>query len=124
MFGFFFFKQKTAYEMGISDWSSDVCASDLTGEDVVDLSLRDDGAAVSSGSRTHFHDVIRGANCAFVMFDHDDGVADVAKAFQRRDNLDVVRSEARRVGKECVSPCSSRWSPSHYKKKIEQKKVR
>src|SRR3546814_8573141 len=27
---FFFFKQKTAYEMRISDWSSDVCSSDLT----------------------------------------------------------------------------------------------
>src|SRR3546814_17664006 len=33
---FFFFKQKTAYEMRISDWSSDVCSSDL---------LRDDGLA-------------------------------------------------------------------------------
>src|SRR3546814_15233245 len=30
-FGFFFFKQKTAYEMRISDWSSDVCSSDLGG---------------------------------------------------------------------------------------------
>src|SRR3546814_9525052 len=29
MSGFFFFKQKTAYEMRISDWSSDVCSSDL-----------------------------------------------------------------------------------------------
>src|SRR3546814_7787148 len=29
----FFFKQKTAYEMRISDWSSDVCSSDLTGAD-------------------------------------------------------------------------------------------
>src|SRR3546814_2267146 len=29
VFGFFFFKQKTAYEMRISDWSSDVCSSDL-----------------------------------------------------------------------------------------------
>src|SRR3546814_10560391 len=28
---FFFFKQKTAYEMRISDWSSDVCSSDLSG---------------------------------------------------------------------------------------------
>src|SRR3546814_2399730 len=28
---FFFFKQKTAYEMRISDWSSDVCSSDLAG---------------------------------------------------------------------------------------------
>src|SRR3546814_6540967 len=33
---FFFFKQKTAYEMRISDWSSDVCSSDLIGECVVD----------------------------------------------------------------------------------------
>src|SRR3546814_18608162 len=32
MFVFFFFKQKTAYEMRISDWSSDVCSSDLRGE--------------------------------------------------------------------------------------------
>src|SRR3546814_5878626 len=29
LFGVFFFKQKTAYEMRISDWSSDVCSSDL-----------------------------------------------------------------------------------------------
>src|SRR3546814_12851484 len=29
---FFFFKQKTAYEMRISDWSSDVCSSDLEGD--------------------------------------------------------------------------------------------
>src|SRR3546814_2059779 len=29
MVGFFFFKQKTAYELRISDWSSDVCSSDL-----------------------------------------------------------------------------------------------
>src|SRR3546814_20758480 len=31
MYVFFFFKQKTAYEMRISDWSSDVCSSDLDG---------------------------------------------------------------------------------------------
>src|SRR3546814_16616152 len=33
MFCFFFFKQKTAYEMRISDWSSDVCSSDLVLDD-------------------------------------------------------------------------------------------
>src|SRR3546814_6241079 len=33
----FFFKQKTAYEMRISDWSSDVCSSDLTMDDDVIL---------------------------------------------------------------------------------------
>src|SRR3546814_4236186 len=39
---FFFFKQKTAYEMRISDWSSDVCSSDLTvGQRVVTLDLKD-----------------------------------------------------------------------------------
>src|SRR3546814_9027049 len=32
--GFFFFKQKTAYEMRISDWSSDVCSSDLAERDL------------------------------------------------------------------------------------------
>src|SRR3546814_8140970 len=38
---FFFFKQKTAYEMRISDWSSDVCSSDLRRP-----SLRDGGTAL------------------------------------------------------------------------------
>src|SRR3546814_2759928 len=37
-FVFFFFKQKTAYEMRISDWSSDVCSSDLGGAQVVAFS--------------------------------------------------------------------------------------
>src|SRR3546814_13905590 len=35
---------------------------------------------------------------------------------------DIVRSEERRVGKECVSTCRSRWSPYHSKKKKYQKK--
>src|SRR3546814_12118422 len=33
------------------------------------------------------------------------------------DNPDLIRSEERRVGKECVSTCRSRWSPYHEKKK-------
>src|SRR3546814_8851831 len=46
---FFFFKQKTAYEMRISDWSSDVCSSDLLlvdrrGVEIIDLDI---------GVRTH-----------------------------------------------------------------------
>src|SRR3546814_3342790 len=36
---FFFFKQKTAYEMRISDWSSDVCSSDLHGEELGQLGV-------------------------------------------------------------------------------------
>src|SRR3546814_19904098 len=39
MFVFFFFKQKTAYEMRISDWSSDVCSSDLTGMTAYEIML-------------------------------------------------------------------------------------
>src|SRR3546814_10311148 len=38
---FFFFKQKTAYEMRISDWSSDVCSSDLTQADEVETEQED-----------------------------------------------------------------------------------
>src|SRR3546814_16321324 len=39
-------------------------------------------------------------------------------AYTHRDELRrIVRSEERRVGKECVSQCSSRWSPYHSKKK-------
>src|SRR3546814_19323447 len=36
-----------------------------------------------------------------------------------RDVADLYRSEARRIGKECVSTCRSRWSPDHYKKKTQ-----
>src|SRR3546814_4441096 len=39
MFVFFFFKQKTAYEMRISDWSSDVCSSDLLAHLVADVQV-------------------------------------------------------------------------------------
>src|SRR3546814_4945945 len=40
---FFFFKQKTAYEMRISDWSSDVCSSDLPHPDLARLLLEESG---------------------------------------------------------------------------------
>src|SRR3546814_3386818 len=81
---FFFFKQKTAYEMRISDWSSDVCSSDLWQGRAVDGQCRDRHRARQSVDR--------------------DGAA-------RTD--DRARSEERRVGKECVSTCRSRWSPYH-----------
>src|SRR3546814_1127206 len=41
MFVFFFLKKKTAYEMRISDWSSDVCSSDLETNAVLGLALLD-----------------------------------------------------------------------------------
>src|SRR3546814_1288739 len=86
-FCFFFFKQKTAYEMRISDWSSDVCSSDLR------VCLCRCGAAV--GAALH-----RSAPV---------GRIDPCPARMRGG----PRSEERRVGKECVSTCRSRWSPYH-----------
>src|SRR3546814_17769558 len=48
---FFFFKQKTAYEMRISDWSSDVCSSDLASEKI-DVTL-----PVSTGAQGNIHPI-------------------------------------------------------------------
>src|SRR3546814_4075881 len=100
---FFFFKQKTAYEMRISDWSSDVCSSDLAHASAVQGGV---GAAGDGAS-------------AVVGEGHP-----VAVAPQAGEDVEVrgpvalavgvaPRSEERRVGKECVSTCRSRWSPYH-----------
>src|SRR3546814_11273934 len=94
----FFFKQKTAYEMRISDWSSDVCSSDLdrqpASRDLAQgldlLAHRARGRSVSARQR-------KGES------DHD--------PLHPR----LARSEERRVGKECVSTCRSRLAPYHYK---------
>src|SRR3546814_2794140 len=102
----FFFKQKTAYEMRISDWSSDVCSSDLplkrrrlTGEAAVEQRV-DRGLDVQ------------------LRLDDADLLQHVAGrhqglAMRRADRRLGDRSEERRVGKGCVSTCRSRWSPYH-----------
>src|SRR3546814_5016017 len=98
---FFFFKQKTAYEMRISDWSSDVCSSDLLGDpghaDAADADEMD-GPDIAANA-FHRSSILEGAG-----FDVP-ADARIAKLFHR--------SEERRVGKECVSTCRSRWSPYH-----------
>src|SRR3546814_6283468 len=83
---FFFFKQKTAYEVRISDWSSDVCSSDLFKR---------------SGWTDHHRQWRHRA---------DPGCRGGSHGF-------AGRSEERRVWKECVRTCRSRWSQYHYKKK-------
>src|SRR3546814_3566673 len=101
VFFFFFFKQKTAYEVRISDWSSDVCSSDLREA----LDVRAARAAVEVAVLAD-----RGA----VRNDH--AHARLERAAQPERVAEVVRlrrSEERRVGQECVSTCRSRWSPSH-----------
>src|SRR3546814_2764781 len=102
----FLFKQKTAYEMRISDWSSDVCSSDLdraAGWRPVCTHSRNDGR----GRRTiTAWDTI---SCEGRMT-MDQGQQDAGSAPPPHAQ---VRSEERRVGKECVSTCRSRWAPYH-----------
>src|SRR3546814_1362149 len=98
---FFFFKQKTAYEMRISDWSSDVCSSDL----VRRMPIQDDDdqlvGIVSIGD---------------IIAKEEDEAEEVNRALHdicTHGGMHSQRSEERRVGKECVSTCRSRWSPYH-----------
>src|SRR3546814_10022105 len=87
---FFFFKQKTAYEMRISDWSSDVCSSDLV---------------LTPRQPAHWQPPNVHCQHRRVLPEYS--------SCQGRDRLRPARSEERRVGKECVSTCRSRWSPYH-----------
>src|SRR3546814_17840105 len=114
---FFFFKQKTAYEMRISDWSSDVCSSDLEGA-AVGLRLR---GALLAHRRCHLQRVAgahgpQPAQLVQAWRAHRAGVDDVGLVEDaERDGQGLEaggdRSEERRVGKECVSTCRSRWAP-------------
>src|SRR3546814_5003379 len=96
LFVIFFFKQKTAYEMRISDWSSDVCSSDL-----------------AYAERAYY------ALARAVLPKLDLSIRAQRDAYDElREKLSAkyfcnFRSEERRVGKECVSTCRSRWSPYH-----------
>src|SRR3546814_18335703 len=118
---FFFFKQKTAYEMRISDWSSDVCSSDLFSKygprsSWVRISCGVPRAAIAMSTRfsrsrrvaSGTEEVGRardmGAVSKFVEELCDYGRfwsnGNFNQNFQK-----VIRTEERRVGKECVSTC-------------------
>src|SRR3546814_4792304 len=55
---FFFFKQKTAYELRISDWSSDVCSSDLLVKCAVDVIDKRIPVVAATGSQSHAETVV------------------------------------------------------------------
>src|SRR3546814_5478687 len=95
---FLFVKQKTAYDMRISDWSSDVCSSDLCakvanifGVNPMFLVKASRVDLESTGTCSGFRAGLLGIIISAIKW----------------------RSEERRVGKECVSTCRSRWSPYH-----------
>src|SRR3546814_6177972 len=101
---FFFFKQKTAYEMRISDWSSDVCSSDLGGQGL----CREISRAGGRGKGDRYPPWLPGRTGP----SERDARADCSTR-SRPGAGGTGRSEERRVGKECVSTCRSRWSPYH-----------
>src|SRR3546814_18582938 len=102
--------------MRISDWSSDVCSSDLSINRGDQLILRDYLRSVDMvkkldkelNLRAHFSDH---------QIDPFSRLASDATMEELRDyylsRVSIERSEERRVGKECVSTCRSRWSPYH-----------
>src|SRR3546814_15454147 len=124
---FFFFKQKTAYEMRISDWSSDVCSSDLQGREVfavpgspLDPRCTGSNALIQEGAAL----LIQEANDVLAVLDalpacrRGGGVL-------RGEVTGVTAVEAARegesgVGKGCGRKGRSWWSP-HYRNTENEK---
>src|SRR3546814_20017761 len=142
MYVFFFFKQKTAYEMRISDWSSDVCSSDLDAEHVLagePLPEASEGGDHLVGDEQHvvpaaglpaaLEVALRGDDDAAGSEDRlgdeggdglgaelEDGVFEIGHlgaAPPVRGHRRGARSDARRVGKGGGGTCRSRWWPYH-----------
>src|SRR3546814_12099609 len=99
--------------MRISDWSSDVCSSDLGEVDLLAAVQPDAGGAdhILDGALLHGRGWIR-----VVAMGAENGER-LARATLNLNESGAVRrcarSEERRVGQECVSTCRSRWSPYH-----------
>src|SRR3546814_12365784 len=102
--------------MRISDWSSDVCSSDLVDEDILSAILADDEAETLL--------LVEELDRSLAGADYGARHAATATAPKRprrvwrasrrwRAQGPCWRSEERRVGKECVSSCRSRGSPYH-----------
>src|SRR3546814_11338038 len=114
--------------MRISDWSSDVCSSDLAGgadrhqaaaaaallqflRGGGDDARAGGGEGVAGGQRGAVDVALRRVDAAERRIQAEPGLAVI---------LSLQRSEGRRVGKECVSTCRHRCSPYHYKKNKKQ----
>src|SRR3546814_16025639 len=104
----FVLKQMTSYDMRISDWSSDVCSSDLDHEEYLRLQ-RTITTIRLEPHRELARDVVE---VPFVR-EHAPFGAHVRHVGAAPPGRSTARSEERRVGKECVRTCRSRWSPYH-----------
>src|SRR3546814_18005153 len=102
--------------MRISDWSSDVCSSDLWRSMLRLPVTLDQAVETIPNTAPSLHlGYIRPERSAvpsrnFGAVDHKLLPIPGERTIEKTD---VPRSEERRVGKECVSTCRSRWSPSH-----------
>src|SRR3546814_12319416 len=105
--------------MRISDWSSDVCSSDLQWIDVqvsnsngtLKLQVSDNGIGIDQEHQNKVFDMFyRGT---FQSKGSGLGLYIVKETVAKMNGTVLMRSEERRVGKELVSTCRSRWSPYH-----------
>src|SRR3546814_20245863 len=98
--------------MRISDWSSDVCSSDLGCIEQRGAAARDNAFLNrgAGGMERVVDAVLAFLDLDFggpANLDHGHAAGQLGEAFLE------LRSEERRVGKECVSTCRSRWAPDH-----------
>src|SRR3546814_14495890 len=104
--------------MRISDWSSDVCSSDLGYKNVMEVP-RIEKIVLNMGVGDAVQDKkkVEIAASEMELIAGQKPVVTKAKksiaGFKLREGMPIGRSEERRVGKECVSTCRSRWSPYH-----------
>src|SRR3546814_11772173 len=97
--------------MRISDWSSDVCSSDLL------IAIDDRRDVVAQISADHVAGRVDPDRQGAIDLTQQPPVAEKIGMIGDGGKVERPRSEERRVGKECVSTCRSRWSPYHKKNK-------
>src|SRR3546814_12081516 len=107
--------------MRISDWSSDVCSSDLPFKKERHMTARFEGKAAlvtgasrGIGRQIAFRLAAEGAHVAVHFGASEDAAATVVRDIKAAGGQAfAVSSEERRVGKECVSTCITSWSACH-----------
>src|SRR3546814_16698076 len=111
--------------MRISDWSSDVCSSDLLHGADLALDLIDRRGQLLGRGGDGLHVLGSRFGGGIHLLGAAGSVLGVLRQLGGGDGhlAHLLRSEERRGGKECVSTCRSRWWPYHEKKKQYNKKI-